>query len=593
LIFPLAITIFWLLNRWFPQLFIQNRSPQPNTSASTFLEVAAGQQSASAAVRPRTPWVILEWVIVATLGIAVLSSLGFATVWIVSYLPAPDEIGPRVYCVIRTPVAENVKYVTIDGKQAILEPGGPGEWRTKSSSGIREIYVAYDSDSVLNQERFFTTTANVAPGRTTVITAEPVMVRSLTRPKGIEVPANANSSPVATVVANVPSSPSIPLADAVEVLTDPSKMPEYSGEIVGFSEPKVRVWIDEPGLIISLWRVGFDASEGSELMFDSRNSWGVDSFREARTGKPAEVPPGRYQVLVQDLDYGWCVDQRGTIQIGNGVQTVHVRRRFHEFKPDGDGFPVPFRWAANSYQITNAEQIAAINGYLTLLSGKTDTTTVDPKPLFEGHPLFDQVVTDNLRGGWTLAYLSPKVSLKLEGSSTEVKFHHSLGTVRWSHSVPEGFKVPDAGISCQVVYQDFRWLDVQRISFQVDPFSEAPIVVPPLSRNVIKETVLTTDVSYQGFPRLLWFRRLETCISPQAVPAARRLILAWLDGQPDVPEAELLETVRESYGDAATWENLWRFGAADHHLMTAILEPGSTPGTWRIKEPPEGALAPN
>ena len=593
LIFPLAITIFWLLNRWFPQLFIQNRSPQPNTSASTFLEVAAGQQSASAAVRPRTPWVILEWVIVATLGIAVLSSLGFATVWIVSYLPAPDEIGPRVYCVIRTPVAENVKYVTIDGKQAILEPGGPGEWRTKSSSGIREIYVAYDSDSVLNQERFFTTTANVAPGRTTVITAEPVMVRSLTRSPGIEVPANANSSPVATVVANVPSSPSIPLADAVEVLTDPSKMPEYSGEVVGFSEPKVRVWIDEPGLIISLWRVGFDASEGSELMFDSRNSWGVDSFREARTGKPAEVPPGRYQVLVQDLDYGWSIDQRGTIQIGNGVQTVHVRRRFHEFKPDGDGFPVPFRWAANSYQITNAEQIAAINGYLTLLSGKTDTTTVDPKPLFEGHPLFDQVATRELRGGWALAYLPPKFSFKLEGSNTEVQFRHSLGTIRWSHSVPEGFKVPDAGISCQVVYQDFRWLDVQRISFQVDPFSEAPIVVPPLSRNVIKETVLTTDVSYQGFPRLLWFRRLETYISPQAVPAARRLILAWLDGQPDVPEAELLETVRESYGDAATWENLWRFGAADHHLMTAILEPGSTPGTWRIKEPPEGALAPN
>ena len=118
-------------------------------------------------------------------------------------------------------------------------------------------------------------------------------------------------------------------------------------------------------------------------------------------------------------------------------------------------------------------------------------------------------------------------------------------------------------------------------------------MVPPLSRNIIKETVLTTDVSYQGFPRLLWFRRLETYISPQAVPAARRLILAWLDGQPDVPEADLLETVRESYGEAATWENLWRFGAADHHLMTAILEPGSTPGTWRIKEPPEGALAPN
>jgi serine/threonine protein kinase len=698
LIFPLAITIFWLLNRWFPQLFIQNRSPQPNTSASTFSEVAAGQQSASAAVRPRTPWVILEWVIVATLGIAVLSSLGFATVLILPYLPAPGEITPHATCVIRTPVAENVKYVTIDGKQAILEPGGPGEWRTttapgthgiyvaydsdsmlnqerfftttvtaergkasiiaaepvmvrsltrplgvqvpantnsppvttvfvirtpvaenvkyvtvdgkravlepggpgewrvKTTSGIREVYVAYDSDSMLNQERFFTTTASIDPVRTKIIMAEPVMVRPLTRPSGVQVPANANSPPVTTVVANVsssPSSPSNPLADAVEVLTDPSKMPEYSGEIVGFSEPKVRVWIDEPGLIISLKRLDFEGPVDSALMYDSRNSWGVDSFREARTGKPAEVPPGRYQVLVQDLDYGWSVDQRGTIQIGNGVQTVHVRRRFHEFKPDGDGFPVQFRWAANSYQITNAEQIAAINGYLALLSGKTDTATADPKPLFDGHPLFDQVATRELHGGWALAYLPPRVSVKLEGSNTEIEFRHSLGTVRWSHSVPEGFTVPGEGISCHVVYQDFRWLDVQRISLQVDPFSEAPIVVPPLSRNVIKEAVLTTDVSYQGFPRLLWFRRLETYISPPAIPAARRLILAWLDGQPDVPEADLLETVRESYGDAATWENLWRFGAADHHLMTAILEPGSTPGTWRIKEPPEGALAPN
>ena len=663
-VFGSASIIFWLLTRWFPQLFIQNRptaarqiaAPSPAASGfglmtkslvfvalctagialhqglsssgskQTFALVifflviglmlmlwliiklgafvvrrtraldvvrASALATPQAAQRARTPWILLEWIIVGTLGIAIMASLGFATVLIIPYLPAPDEIGPRVYCVIRTPVAENVKYVTIDGKRATLEPGGPGEWRTTTTQGIREIYVAYDSDSVLNQERFFTTTANVGPGRITIITAEPVMVRSMTRPSGVQVPANANSSPVATVVANVPSSPSIPLADAVEVLTDPSKMPEYSGEVVGFSEPKVRVWIDEPGLIISLWRVGFDASEGSELMFDSRNSWGVDSFREARTGKPAEVPPGRYQVLVQDLDYGWSIDQRGTIQIGNGVQTVHVRRRFHEFKPDGDGFPVPFRWAANSYQITNAEQIAAINGYLTLLSGKTGKATADPKPLFEGHPLFDQVVTDDLRGGWALAYLPPKVSFKLEGSNTEVQFRHSLGTIRWSHSVPEGFKVPDAGISCQVVYQDFRWLDVQRISFQVDPFSEAPIVVPPLSRNVIKETVLTTDISHQGFPRLLWLRRLETYISPQAVPAARRLILAWLDGQPDVPEAELLETVRESYGDAATWENLWRFGAADHHLMTAILEPGSTPGTWRIKEPPEGALAPN
>ena len=420
------------------------------------------------------------------------------------------------------------------------------------------------------------------------------MVRSLTRPQGIEVPANANSPPVVVGVTNAPSSPSIPLADAVEVLTDPLKMPEYSGGIVGFSEPRVRVWIDEPGLIISLRRLDFDVSEGSALTFDSRNTWGVDSFREARTGKPAEVPPGRYQVLVQDLDYGWSVDQRGTIQLGNGVQTVHVRRRFHEFKADGDGFPLPFRWAGNSYQITNAGQIAAINGYLALLSGKTNTATADPKPLFIEHPLFEQVVTRELDGGWALAYRPPMVSFRFEGSDTELQFRHNLGTIRWSHSVPEGFKVPGAGMTGQIFYRNFRWPNAKPISIQVDPFSEGPIVVAPLSRKLIKETVMTTDVNNSGFDdTLLWVRRLETYMSSRAVPAVRRLVLAWLDGQPDVPEAELLEVVRESSGDAVRWENLWLYPAVDHHLMTAILEPGSTPGTWRIKEPPEGSLAPN
>ena len=387
---------------------------------------------------------------------------------------------------------------------------------------------------------------------------------------------------------------SVPLGDAVEVLTDPSKMPEYTGGLVGFSEPRVRVWIDEPGLIVSLKRLDFEGSEGSALMYDSRNTWGGDSFREAQTGKPAEVPPGRYQVLVQDLDYGWSVDQRGTIQIGNGVQTVHVRRRFHEFTPDGDGFPVPFRWAANSYQITNTEQIAAINGYLALLSGKTDTATADPQPLFNGQPLLEQIVTRELEGGWALAYLPPRVSVKLEGSNTEVQFRHSLGTIRWSHSVPEGFKVPGAGISGQVVYRNFRWPNAKPVLIEVDPFSEAPIVVPALSRNFIKETVMTTEGNKTDYnDALLWFRRYSTYMSSQAVPAARRLILAWADGKPDVPEAELLEVVKEASGDAVSWENLWQVGAVDHHLMTAILEPGSTPGTWRIKEPPEGALAPN
>lgn len=186
-VLPFAVAILWLLTRWFPQLFIQNRSAQSASSAATVSEFSAGHQSARASAGTRFPWVILEWVIVGTLGLAVLSGLEFATVFMMGYLPAPGEIISQATCVIRTPVAENVKYVTIDGKQAILEPGGPGEWRTTTTPGTHGIYVAFDSDRVLNQERFFTTTVTAERGRATIVNAEPVMVRSLIRPPGLEV----------------------------------------------------------------------------------------------------------------------------------------------------------------------------------------------------------------------------------------------------------------------------------------------------------------------------------------------------------------------------------------------------------------------
>ncbi len=209
--------------------------------------------------------------------------------------------------------------------------------------------------------------------------------------------------------------------------------------------------------------------------------------------------------------------------------------------------------------------------------------------------MFDQVATRELSGGWALAYVPLNVSVKLEGSNTEVQFRHSVGTIRWSHSVPEGFKVPGAGMTTvQISYRNFRWPNAKQVLIEVDPFSEAPIVVPALSRNFIKETVMTTEGNKTDYnDALLWFRRYSTYMSSEAVPAARRLVLAWVDGKPDVPEAELLEVVKEASGDEVSWEHLWQIGAADHHLMTAILEPGGTPGTWRIKEPPEGALAPN
>lgn len=102
---------------------------------------------------------------------------------------------------------------------------------------------------------------------------------------------------------------------------------------------------------------------------------------------------------------------------------------------------------------------------------KTDAPTADPKLLFDGHRLFEHVATRELQGGWTLAYLPPTVSLKLEGRDTEVHFRHHFGTIHWRHSVPEGFKVPGEGMTYQVVYRNFSWPYAKPVSIQVDPFS--------------------------------------------------------------------------------------------------------------------------
>jgi hypothetical protein len=86
-----------------------------------------------------------------------------------------------------------------------------------------------------------------------------------------------------------------------------------------------------------------------------------------------------------------------------------------------------------------------------------------------------------------------------------------------------------------------------------------------------------------------WFEEKSISLPKHAVKAAERLMLAWLDGQPEVPEAELLQI-----GGVETWEMLWANGQSGQpeKLMTIVLQPGSAPGTWRLKEPPEGAVAP-
>lgn len=681
-VFGSAGIIFWLLTRWFPQLFIQNRPaaarqiapPSPaasgfglTTKSLVFVALCAAgiaihqglsisssgskQTSAlliffllialmlwliiklgaivvrrtraldtvrasvlatpQAAQRARIPWIVLEWIIVGTLGIAIMASLGFATVLIIPYLPAPDELGPRAYCVIRTPVAENVKYVTIDGKRATLEPGGPGEWRTTATQGIRNIYVAYDSDSLLNQERFFTTTANIGPGRITIITAEPVMVRSLTPPPDIEAPMSVQTgrSRIPTAIPSDQTSTglpinhdaistevtaSIPLADAVEILTERASTP------VASYSARDEVWINEPGLIIRIRRESFEGLEEEQLEYCSNVTWGEGRFiRPKDNAEVTDIPAGRYQVLVQDLDYGWPLDRRGTITIGNELTVVHVMRSFqaHRLQSSGaDRFPMSFRWAGKSYQIDTPDDVQIVNGLLAATAEKQNYVAPES---FRTHPLFVEAVDVEINGGGhSLRHHRTLAQIDVQSSDMLAGFRSPLGVLAWNQKCvsPGGVFVPTQGLEMFVTdrlvgWGINGWIDHRPIA--MDNSLAMPLVVRRDRGFIRRLSEAPPENSSVSGAIAFYFRWFDDAsfIKPETVPAVQRLVAAWADGQPDVPESELLQL-----GEASSCEELWMEKSPEGSAVSSgpkFLIAGSMSGTWRMKEPPEGALAPN
>ncbi|RLS52425.1 MAG: serine/threonine protein kinase [Planctomycetota bacterium] len=673
-VFPLAIGVFWLLNRYFRDLFIQNpqsdsrtRStpPQPlhwstwiiialtvltggmlafgdsrYSSSLTeavvvvyvmalnvwlFVHLAAwgvklaksrdnsppvafatAATAATTTLPPRSPWSVLGWILVGTIGLGMLATLGFAVALFVPYLAMKSVPMQHATYVIRTPEAENLKYVSINGEQALLHPGGPGEWRIATTPGTHSIYVSYSSDSALHQERFFTTNATVEQGRTTVIAAEPAMVRSLTRPPGLEFPTprptdkpvvdggsmTSNPPPGMTIGANALPSPSIPLADAVEVLTDPATMPRHLYVVQPSSENVTQVWVDEPGLIVRLKPLDFEGKESSEEEYVASCAWGLGNFQsvDAPHASTANLPVGRYRVLVQDLDYGWELDRRGNIVIGRGTQTIHVKRSFvgQQLKPEHQS--VNFRWAGKSYQFTMPEQIAKVNTMLASLAGEAPYSELGVQYKdydFTVDPLGEQLAL----GTGALQHERRRMKLQFaEGAIPKsVSVSHSSGTMTWSRPVPEGFTVPEGALRFSVLYQPgFWWPGDDTHPLDLASLPDQTLVVGRLTKAIMREAITRTEdwSQVQGL-NIYWFREHSTRIRSSAAPAAKRLIQAWLDGQPDVPETELL-----ALGKAENWAVLWQYYAETNNLMTDIVEPGNEPGMWRMKEPPEGAVAP-
>jgi hypothetical protein len=507
-------------------------------------------------------------------------------------------------------MAENVKYVTIDGKQAKLEPGGPGEWRTTTTPGTHGIYVAYSSDSFLNQERFFTTTVNAERGRATIITAEPVMVRSLTRPQGIEVPSpDSNETPPKPVT--LPSdqnstglpinrdamsnnvSESIPLADAVEVLTERTSTP------VASYSARDEVWIDEPGLIIRMRRESFEGLEEGQLEYCSNVTWGEGRFiRPNDNAEVTDIPAGRYQVLVQDLDYGWTLDRRGTITIGNELTVVHVKRSFqaHRLQSSGaDRFPMSFRWAGKSYQIDTPGDVQIINGLLAATVEKQNYVTPES---FWRHPLFIEAVkTDPNGGGHSLRHHRTLAKIDIQSDDMVAGFQSPLGILAWNQKCasPGAVFVPTQGLEVFVTdrlvgWGISGWTDHRPIA--MDETRAMPLVVRRdrgFFRRLSDAPPENISVNGTAF-QYRWFDD-ASFIKPRSVPAVQRLVAAWADGQPDVPESELLQL-----GGVSLWEELWMEESREGSAVSSepkFLIAGSTPGTWRMREPPEGTLAPD
>ena len=299
-------------------------------------------------------------------------------------------------------------------------------------------------------------------------------------------------------------------------------------------------------------------------------------------------PAGRYRVLVQDLDYGWQLDRRGMITIGNGPMYVHVKRSFqaHQKLSSGsDQFPLTFRWAGKTYQIVTPEEVGMVNLLLTTLDPQTKATVFVPDS-FRTHPLFlEAVQIDPQGGGHSLKRERSVMKIDIRSPGMKAGYKTAVGQIEWSgQAVFEAF-VPRQAV--QGVLSDDSLGLFEDISIPAVEL-EAGAWVVRRDLNSIKRCAegLKATEGPDSVVRMIWFGEWAD-VANYSVPAARRLVMAIAEGQPDVPEAELLEL-----GHVATLDELWAVAdqKPDETLKTIVI-PGSTPGTWRLKEPPEGAVA--
>jgi hypothetical protein len=399
------------------------------------------------------------------------------------------------------------------------------------------------------------------------------------------------------------------------------------------------VWIDEPGLLVRLKRFDFEGTEKNGEEFYTKARWGTGTFLRSKDDEKVrvnpiqevgvELLPGRYSVLVQDLDYGWPLDRRGTITLGSGPQYIHVKRSFdsHWLRSDGDTqFPVPFLWAGKTYQIQTAQEVQFVNTLLLWLtkgdgSGGIAKDT-DMQSMIAGfsdqHFVAEAIEIDPQNGSARLKRERTLAQIDIQSANMQAGFMSPLGRLEWKgpHKSPQGLFVPRQELRMFVKdelmgWDSTEWYDNQPIA------TDDPLATPMVARRDRAFIKKFAETEPPKSPVVnLWFQWFGTNpdLPRKSAPAIRRLISAWADGQPDVPETELLQL-----GGATTMEGLCIRPAPlqlpepvrhiefsedkpvepkteapkPEFVPPAFLVRGSTPGTWRIKEPPDGALAPD
>jgi hypothetical protein len=181
--------------------------------------------------------------------------------------------------------------------------------------------------------------------------------------------------------------------------------------------------------------------------------------------------------------------------------------------------------------------------------------------------------------------------MKIDVRSPGLKagFKTALGKIEWNSPVqlPSVFEafVPQQQIQ-GVLSDDSLGLYREDTSIPADELEAGTWVV---RRDLNSIRRCAESLKSFGGPHVLmeWFGA-AAYVGDSRIPAARRLVMAIAEGKPDVPETELLEL-----GKAATLDELCAVqNQKPEQTLKALIIPGNTPGTWRLKEPPEGAVQP-